>query len=120
MTLLARIAAFAAVALVIALTLGPVGVREMSPVDPLFDRALAYAVIGLLLILSFPRHPWRVVLAMLVMIVGLEVAQRFRPDRHGQMIDVVEKTVGAGIGVALGLGTLWVLRRRRPPDAHLH
>jgi hypothetical protein len=54
-----------------------------------------------------------VVLAMLVMIVGLEVAQALRPDRHGRVLDVVEKAVGAGFGAALGAGTLWALRRRR-------
>ena len=113
MTLLARIAAFAAIALVVVLTLGPVGLRSMSPVDPAFDRALAYAVIGFLLILSFPRRPWRVVVGVLALIVLLEAGQGFRPDRHGRVPDVIEKTVGAGAGIAAAAGTLWVLRRRR-------
>ncbi|RYD94120.1 MAG: VanZ family protein [Sphingomonadales bacterium] len=113
--MLARIAAVAAIAIVIALTLGPVSVRAMSPVNPLWDRALAYSVIGFLLILSFPRHPLRVVLAVLLMIVGLEVAQELRPDRHGRLVDVIEKSVGAGIGFAAAAGTLWALRRPGRP-----
>ena len=112
MTKLARVAAFAAILLVAFLTLGPVGVRSMSPVDPMFDRALAYAVIGFLLILSFPRHPWRVVIGVLALIVLLEAAQGFRPDRHGRVPDVIEKTVGAGFGIAAATGALWMLRRR--------
>lgn len=113
MTKLARIAAFAAIALVVVLTLGPVGLRSMSPVDPAFDRALAYAVIGFLLILSFPRHPWRVVLGVLALIFVLEAGQGFRPDRHGRVPDVIEKTVGAGFGVLAATGVLWAHRRRR-------
>jgi len=116
MIVLARTAALAAISLVIALTLGPLGFRAMSPVNPLFDRALAYAVIGFLLILSFPRHPWRVVVGMLALIVALEAGQGFRPDRHGRVLDVIEKSVGAGIGAAAAAGTLWLLRRRRAGD----
>lgn len=113
MTKLARIAAFAVIALVVVLTLGPVGLRSMSPVDPAFDRALAYAVIGFLLILSFPRHPWRVVLGVLALIFVLEAGQGFRPDRHGRVPDVIEKTIGAGFGIVAATGALWALRRRR-------
>ncbi len=111
--MLARLAAFAAIALVVLLTLGPVGLRSLSPVDPAFDRALAYAVIGFLLLLSFPRHPWRVVLGVLALIVLLEAGQGLRPDRHGRVPDVVEKVAGAGAGIAAATGTLWMLRRRR-------
>ena len=85
----------------------------MSPINPLFDRALAYAVIGFLLIVAFPRHPWRVVIGVLALIVGLEAGQGFRPDRHGRVPDVIEKTVGAGFGIAAATGALWMLRRRR-------
>lgn len=113
MTKLARIAAFGAIALVVLLTLGPVGLRSMSPVDPAFDRALAYAVIGFLLIISFPRYPWRVVLGVLALIVMLEAGQGFRQDRHGRVPDVIEKTLGAGLGIGAATGTLWMLRRRR-------
>jgi nitrate reductase gamma subunit len=113
MTLFVRIAALAAIAVVTVLTLGPVDLRAMSPVDPAFDRALAYAVIGFLLILSFPRHPWRVMIGVVALIVLLEAGQGFRPDRHGRVPDVVEKTVGAAAGIAAATGTLWLLRRRR-------
>lgn len=116
MIILVRAAAFAAIAIVVALTLGPVGVRSMSPVDPNLDRALAYAAIGFLLMLSFPRHPWRVVAGVLAMIVALEVAQELRPDRHGRVVDVVEKAIGAGAGAALASGALWAFRRRRQGD----
>jgi multisubunit Na+/H+ antiporter MnhF subunit len=113
MTKLTRIAAFAAIAVVVVLTLGPVGLRSMSPIDPAFDRALAYAVIGFLLLVSFPRHPWRVIFGVLALIVALEAGQGFRPDRHGRVPDVIEKTAGAGAGIAAAAGALWMLRRRR-------
>lgn len=117
MTLLARIAATAAIALVVALTLGPVGVRAMSPVNPMWDRALAYAAIGFLLILSFPRRPLQVMVAVLLMIGGLEVAQELRPDRHGRLLDVIEKSAGAGVGFAAASGMMWAMRRTRRPTS---
>lgn len=116
MTLLARIAALAAIALVTGLTLGPVNLRAMSPIDPAFDRALAYAVVGFLLILSFPRHPWQVVIGVVALIGLLEAGQGLRPDRHGRVPDVLEKTVGAGAGIVAGTGALWLLRRRRADE----
>ena len=113
MTVFIRVAAFAAIALVVVLTLGPVEVRSMSPVDPLWDRALAYLVISFLLVLSFPRRPLLVLAVILAVIVGLEAAQQLRPDRHGRLIDVIEKSLGAGAGALLAVGTLWAMRRRR-------
>jgi VanZ family protein len=57
-----------------------------------------------------------VVIGVLLLIVALEAGQGFRPDRHGRVPDVIEKTVGAGFGIAAAAGTLWLLRRRRAGD----
>jgi hypothetical protein len=111
MIMFARAAALAAIAIVVALTLGPVSVRALSPFAG-WDRPLAYAVIGFLLILSFPRHRWRAMAGVLVLIAGLEAAQELLPDRHGRLIDAVEKSIGAGLGAAAASGALWALRRR--------
>ena len=86
MIIIARLAAFAVIAVVIALTIGPVGAREMSPVAPVWDRSLAYAVIGFLLMLSFPRHPWRVVLGMLVLAASAFAMARARRALHRKLV----------------------------------
>jgi hypothetical protein len=39
---------------------------------------------------------------LLVAIIGLEFAQHLTPDRHGTVIDAIEKLAGAGLGIAAG------------------
>ncbi len=97
---------------IVYLTLGPVGIRSMSPVGAEYDRALAYAVVGALAVLSAPQRPWLSALLVFMMAVGLEVAQRFTSDRHGHLIDVFEKLVGAGFGIGIACAILLVLKSR--------
>ena len=114
MTNLFRIAALLAIVGVIYLTLGPVSVRSLSPFPPLWDRSIAFLIIGILLTLSFPRHRILVLLTLVVLVVGLELAQHLRPDRHGQAGDAVVKLLGAVAGLAMaGLSGVWSHRVSR-------
>jgi len=116
MTLKAIRLAAVLVALAIAyLTLGPVGIRSMSPVDAEYDRAIAYAVVGALAVLSAPRRPWLATLIVLIMAVGLEVAQRFTLDRHGHLVDASEKLIGAAVGIGFAYAIRWALSLRSSP-----
>ena len=102
MTLLLRCAAFGLLAAVIALTLGPVGVRSLSPVPSQVDRLAAFLVLGLLFSMAYPRHIWWVLAGLVAAAVGLEYAQSLRPERHAREADMLVKLAGAGAGVALG------------------
>ena len=109
-----RIAAVLAIAGVIYLTLGPVSVRSLSPLPPLWDRSIAFLIIGVLLALSFPRHRLLVLLTLVALVVGLELAQHLRPDRHGQAGDAVVKLLGAVAGLVMaGAGGFWSHRISR-------
>ena len=103
MTQFFRLAALLAIAGVIYLTLGPVTIRSMSPFPALWDRSVAFVVIGVLLALAFPRHRGLVLVAVIVLAVGLELAQHLRPDRHGRIADAAIKVVGALLGVMLAV-----------------
>lgn len=87
----------------------------MSPIPPQYDRALAYAIVGALAVLSAPPRPWLAVLVVIAMAVGLEVAQRFTIDRHGQFVDVLEKLVGVMIGSCSGYIVRWLVGARSSP-----
>jgi hypothetical protein len=111
-----RLTAVLSVIVIAYLTLGPVGVRAMSPVGATYDRAFAFAVIGSLAVLSAPRRPWLAALLVLTFAGGLEVAQRFTVDRHGHLVDVIEKLLGATIGIAVAYVIRWVISLRAPFD----
>ena len=117
MTTLIRVAAILVTLLVAFLTLGPVGIRSLSPVDPAYDRALAFGLIGFLGTLSAPRRPWLALLLVIGVIVGLELSQYLFPGRHGRLIDGVEKLVGALIGAACAVVILRFTRRRASNEA---
>ena len=111
---LVRVATVLGVLIIVYFTLGPLGIRTMSPVSAEYDRAIAYAVVGVLAVLSAPRRPWIGALLVIAMAVGLEVAQRITADRHGHLLDVAQKMGGALLGIVIG----FLIRRianRYPP-----
>ncbi|MCW5722504.1 MAG: VanZ family protein [Devosia sp.] len=91
-------------------TLSPIGWRPQSllPVD--LERAAAFALAGLLFGLAYPRHVLWAGLVLALGIVGLELLQTLRPDRHGRELDVLVKFGGAVLGLGLG----WLAARRLP------
>lgn len=109
-----RILAWMALALVLAATVGPIGLRPHTPWSPNFERVAAFAVLGVLFALAYPRR-WFAVAAMLVVAAGLfEVGQYLIPDRHPSLRDFAIKAVGGGGGIAIGIA-LHRFRRNAPP-----
>lgn len=106
MTTTFRFLALIVLIAILYLTLGPVGVRELSPVPVPLDRALAFAVLAGFSVLAFPRHFVTVCIVVLVLVIGLEIAQELRPDRHARRLDAAIKVIGAVAGLTVG----WVLR----------
>ena len=75
---------------------------------------IAFALLGALFMLAYPR---RVILVCCVVFGAaglLEIAQTLTPDRHGTMIDAVEKMVGGAIGILLAR-KIQHLRRKDEP-----
>lgn len=112
MSSLLKFAAFALLATIVFLTLGPVGIRSSSPFPAQIDRMGAFFVLGLMFSIAYPRHIWLVALGLIVAAVGLEYGQLLRPGRHAQESDVIVKSIGAVLGVSLGwaykLSRRWV------------
>lgn len=73
------------------------------PVD--LERLAAFAVIGLLFALAYPRRIWIAVAIVAIGVLGLELLQLVRPDRHGRAEDALVKAAGA----LAGLGTGWII-----------
>jgi uncharacterized protein YqfA (UPF0365 family) len=110
---LLAIAAWTALALIVLLTISPLDLRPVITADPNIERFAAFALVGLLFGLAYPRR--LVVDASFVMIAAaaLETVQLMTRDRHGHIADAVVKAAGGAFGVALALTILIMLERRR-------
>ena len=74
------------------------------------ERFGAYAVLGLLFCLAYPRHLNFVCILVFGSAVILELLQIFIPDRHAGVLDVIEKLLGGAAGIVLGdiaLSSFW-------------
>jgi len=64
-----------------------------------FVHVLAFAFLGTLFSLAYPR---RTVLVCCIVVGAaglLEIAQTLTPDRHGTLIDALEKMAGGAVGI---------------------
>jgi len=98
--------AWAILAFIVFATLSPIGLRPHLE-DASVERFGAFAFVGLLFGLAYPKRLWLVLLLVVGSACILEALQHLTPDRHGQVSDALVKLVG---GVA-GVGVAWLFRR---------
>jgi VanZ family protein len=94
--------AWALLAFIAFATLSPIQDRPTLPTSSDFEHLAAFAVLGVLFCLAYPRHA---ILAAIIVLGGaalLESLQLLTPDRHGRLVDVVAKMAGGGLGIAAG------------------
>jgi VanZ family protein len=79
-----------------------------------FEHVLAFALLGALFAYAYPHKLLLVCSVVLGGAVLLELAQTMTPDRHGTLIDALEKMAGgaAGILVASTARRLWSAKDR--------
>jgi VanZ family protein len=95
-------------------TLSPYFLRpELTKTEPgfvvLLEHVGAFGLLGLLFFISYPERPRTVGLVVFGSAIALELAQAFLPDRHARFVDALEKIVGGGAGIMLGVALLPVL-----------
>ena len=99
---LLAIAAWTGLAFIAFATLSPIQERPRLPAPVAVEHFGAFALTGALFMLAYPRRRREIALVLLVAIVGLEFAQRLTADRHGRVIDAIEKLAGGGLGIVAG------------------
>lgn len=97
--LLARCAAWALVAAITVVTLGPLRERPILSYDAQLERAIAFFALGFVFTVAYPRRRSQVLLGVLICAFALEAAQRLTPDRHGHLRDALAKAGGGLLGV---------------------
>lgn len=101
--IIVRILAWATLLAILAATLSPITDRPQIGSGPTFERAGAFALLGLLFCLGYRRF-WPVALLVVLLVAGgLELAQALTPDRHAKLADAFVKAAGGVIGVGIGL-----------------
>ncbi len=77
------------------------------------EHIVAFAIVGALFGFAYPCHTLRVCFILFVSAGCLEVLQTLTPDRHGHIIDALEKMAGGAGGIFLAKGILQFGRQSR-------
>jgi VanZ family protein len=93
-------------------TLSPIQVRPTLSTSSGVERVAAFAVLGLLFCLAYPRKVILVCLIVFGCAVLLEFSQLLTPDRHGRVQDAIEKLAGGAAGIAIGRAILYFEQAR--------
>ncbi|MEE8626598.1 MULTISPECIES: VanZ family protein [Methylobacterium] len=104
-----RILGWLILAAIVAATVAPIGYRPVSGAPVSVERFGAFALLGFLFAVGYPRHRWRVLLLTIAAAGALEAFQLLEPTRHGRIADFMVKVVGCGFGSAASLaaGLVW-------------
>jgi hypothetical protein len=68
-----------------------------GPVD--FERLAAFAALGGMFSLGYPKHRVLLLLFLVAIAGALEALQNLMPTRHGRIPDAAVKALGAAMGV---------------------
>ena len=109
-TTLARLAAWALLAVVAAATLVPIHLRPITGAPADLERFLAFVALGAAFALAYPGRRWRIVVLAVGGAALLEALQWAVPGRHGHVEDFAIKAVGAVLGLLL----VGLMERRTP------
>jgi hypothetical protein len=112
---LLAIGAWAYLAFIAYATLSPIQLRPVVAAA-VIEHVGAFAVVGGLFCLAYPRHMIFVCLIVLGSAVLLEFAQTLTPDRHGRVLDALEKLAGGALGVCAGRVALYLWPRSLGPS----
>ena len=117
---LTTVAAWTLLALIASATISPIGDRPTLHTSARFEHLAAFAVIGMLFCLAYPRHVALVCLIVLGSALLLELAQLLTVDRHGRVQDAVEKMTGGALGIMIGQALIYFKRANLVPFAKRH
>lgn len=119
MVKVARITAWMLVAALVFVTMAPIGLRPIVADSANLERATAYAFLGLVFALAYPRHRLLALLVVVTLAGVLEFGQTLTASRHGRIPDFLVKASSAAAGV-LGAHAALLLRDRAERRAAGH
>ena len=95
------IASWALLAFITSTTLSPIQARPTLLTLSSVEHFAAFAALGGLFCLAYPKH----IISVYALVFGsaalLEVAQLFTPDRHAHFADAMQKLAGGAFGIII-------------------
>jgi membrane associated rhomboid family serine protease len=104
---LVTVAAWAVLAGIVFATLSPLDLRPESGLPSVYERFGAFALMGVLFALAYPRRLGLLIAMLLGVAVGLEALQVIAQNRHPRIDDAEVKLAGALFGLVGG----WLVNR---------
>lgn len=80
-----------------------------------FEHFIAFAVVGGLFFFAYPRHRVFIYFIVFGSVLTLETLQTLTPDRHGTVVDAVQKIIGGAFGILASRLIARYCHRRFPP-----
>jgi VanZ family protein len=71
-----------------------------------FEHVIVFAFFGAIFCAAYPRRIYLVCCIVFGSAVALELLQTMTPDRHGTLVDALEKMAGGGCGIFFTKGLL--------------
>ncbi|GAC1413030.1 MAG: hypothetical protein NVSMB6_14940 [Burkholderiaceae bacterium] len=100
------VAAWALLAFIVYATISPIQNRPTISRSADLEHLLAFAVLGGLFCLAYPRRIVLVSFIVLGSAITLELLQLVTPDRHARILDAIEKMAGGAVGVVIAHAVL--------------
>ena len=107
---LINVAAWGLLAFIAYATISPIQARPTLPTSTSFEHFAAFALVGGLFGLAYPRQAALACLIVFGSAVLLELLQLLTPDRHGRVPDAIEKIAGGAVGIAAARAILYADR----------
>lgn len=105
-------AAWTAFVLIVFVTISPIDMRPSITADSNIERFVAFALLGLLFGLAYPRRLMIDASFIIAAAGALEIFQMITRDRHARAVEALVKAAGGSFGVAMALIVLIVFARR--------
>jgi VanZ family protein len=105
--------AWASLAFIVFATISPLHLRPTLSNSVHLEHVGAFAVLGGLFCLAYPRHIILVCFIVLGSAALLEYLQTLTPDRHGTLFDASEKIVGGALSIFTVRAALYLRHRKR-------
>jgi len=96
---------------IVFVTLSPIGLRPVASRNPAYERLVAYAIVGILFGLAYRGRGFMAPGIVVGAAIALEALQYLTPDRHGRLVDLLEKISGALLGVLVAIAASRYLAR---------
>lgn len=106
-----RAAAWAALFVLVIVTISPIDWRPHTVTVVGLDRAAAFALAGAIFAVAYPRRWISLALFLIAAAFFIEMLQWISPTRHARFSDAVVKSLGSVVGLVIGKLALVVRRR---------